>query len=574
MTTGPLRFNTVEATFGTPSDSSRMVATGEGPMGINAIGEGVRLSGITLPTGFPTNGTFRVTGFQIRATVTKGTSIYTGSMGLTVSTNDGGAAGTEQQVQFTNSSNDMVTVGGVRNLLGYGTTISAGQGLVGLELRIRAYGPPTQFNVEGINSSSTLFDTFGLSPSIEIFYESVFSSGAGDDAEKLNQIVLGAPESTTVQLSFDFDFEGQNTSFTTASNNTSQNSSGILGWAPSNPTGETDMTGWLRGSQCIDSTNNTALLWKPLSNSQTPVLSTSLHCHSWNLARTGTTSNNTGPYGGHVGNGLHDSTRQTEFLYGETSGRGDNIHHITRSPSVKIDEVYDDFVNGDFTQVYLEFYLYSFGPSVGNLYVYSDNSSTSTDGSATLLAKCMHYTGGTFNFQTNTSGVTHSHVLIPTDATSGFTQSSTYGYQSYYQNLPTSIQNSDMTANQSTFNTYWQRIRIPLHGGSIGSDTVSTNMMSSSFQSDVNNHTQHFYFVYQPANSTTLVASAKTEVGNHTPTFTTSLSGHSGFFGDLAIDDVRLIGVSPQTTTIKKVNDVGAQDTAHIIFDFVNLYDD
>ena len=574
MTTGPLRFNTVEATTGTPDGSANMVGTGQGEMTINSQGEGVRLSGLTLPSGFPSNGTFRVTGFQIRATVTKGTSIFTGNLGFTVSTSDAATSGTEQQLSFTNSTNEMRSIGGVRDLLGYGTQINTQQALAGLELRIRSFGPPTQCKVVGIRDVSTLFSTFGLSPSIEVFYEMRNSSGDGDDIEALNQIDAATPSVEDVQESFDYNFEGQNHSTSSVTQSAQENASGIIGWNPSNPSGQTDMTGWRRGSQCIDTTNNSEFLWKPLANSETPVLSTTRHCHSWNLHDSGTGSNNTGPYSGHAGGGLHATPRENEFLYTETSSRGDNIHHIVRTPAIKMDEVYTNFTNGDFDEVYLEFYLYAFGPSVGNLYVYHDNSSTSTDGNATLLAKCMHYTGGSFSGTANTSGVTHSHILANTNASSGFTQISTYSYQSYYQTSPNNIPTSAMTSSQSDYDTYWQRIRIPLHGALIGGDTPVTNMMDSTWQGVTANHTQYFYFVYQCSSSTSLVTDSKTEVGNHTATHTTSLSGHSGFFGDLAIDDVRVVGVADAVKYIKKVNDVGAQSTDHIIFDFMNLYDD
>lgn len=572
MTTGPLRFNTVELSIGSPSGSANMVGTGSGLMTLNQNGEGVRLGGLTLPSGFPSNGTFQVTGFMLRFVANKGTGINPGTIGLRVASGNGATLGTEQVLTFSNSSNLGFSVGGVRNLLGYPTVLTASQQVTDLELFIRAAAPGTIFQVLGITSGGNGESTFGMSPTIEIFYEMRDSSGDGDDIDSLNQIDAGTAAVEDTQGNYIFNFENQ-THSTSSITTTQSNSSGILGWAPNNPSNGTDMTNWKRGSQCVDSTNNASLKWKLASNTKTPVLQTTRSCHSWNLHDQGTGSSNTGPYSGHVGNGLHASgSRTNEFMYAETSGSKDRIHHIVRSAGITLTSVYSAYAAGTYTGIFLEFYLYAFGPSIGNLYIYADTEQESTDGAAELLAKCMHYSDGTYSGSSHTGGKCHSHILVPSDATSGFTQISTYSYESYYN---TAIPTSAMTTADSGYNTYWQRIRIPLHGSFSGQnfqDTPDFNMMTADFIAE--QARQHFYFVYQCSDSTTLVNSSKTEVGNHTTTFTTSLSGHQGFFGDIAVDDVRIVGTKPGANNIKFVNDVNTGGADHIIFNFTNLYDD
>ena len=172
-----------------------------------------------------------------------------------------------------------------------------------------------------------------------------------------NDKVIGVTKPATGAMNILYDFENQNVQ-----------ENGGADWSPSG-----DHSSWATDTAVVTGGGS----WgNPAGNSNTTT-------DGWNLGQGGTASSGTGPNGGvHSDlNGTHDTSGK--YMYVEGTGVKDDRVCVVRSPGINFSTTMNDTGNN----LDLKFWLHNFASSgaTHNLYIYIDDTATSTEASATAL---------------------------------------------------------------------------------------------------------------------------------------------------------------------------------------------
>ena len=181
--------------------------------------------------------------------------------------------------------------------------------------------------------------------------------------------VIGAEKSTAATSLVLYNFNDQTT-----------NEVGSQDWNPSGT-----HSGWETDTACVTGGGS----WgNPAGNSNTIT-------DGWNLGYGGTGSTGTGPLGG-----VHDNldgsyNSSTRYMYVEGTGVKDDRVCVVRTPGIN----YSTTMSNTALNLNLKYWLhqYSSNNSGHNLYIYIDDSSTSTISSATLLSTITDFSAFSAN---------------------------------------------------------------------------------------------------------------------------------------------------------------------------------
>tara|TARA_X000001388_G_scaffold71786_1_gene61849 strand:- start:1606 stop:2394 length:789 start_codon:yes stop_codon:yes gene_type:complete len=186
--------------------------------------------------------------------------------------------------------------------------------------------------------------------------------------------VIGAEKSTSATSLVLYNFNNQTT-----------NENGSSDWNPSSGATGVSHAGWETDTACVTGGGS----WgNPAGNSNTQT-------DGWNLGYGATGSTGTGPLGG-----VHDNldgsyNASTRYMYVEGTGVKDDRVCVARTPGIN----YSTTMSNTALNLNLKYWLhqYSSNNSGHNLYIYIDDSSTSTASSATLLSTITDFSAFTAN---------------------------------------------------------------------------------------------------------------------------------------------------------------------------------
>ena len=174
--------------------------------------------------------------------------------------------------------------------------------------------------------------------------------------------------------------------------NQTTNEAGNRDWNPTAGASGVSHAGWETDTACVTGGGS----WgNPASNSNTIT-------DGWNLGFGGTTSGQTGPNGGVHSDldGSHDTSGR--YMYVEGTGVKDDRVCVVRTPGINFSTTMSDTS----LNLNLKYWLhqYSSNSSGHKLYVYIDNSSTSTESDATLLESITSFSDGSNGFYNSSNG--------------------------------------------------------------------------------------------------------------------------------------------------------------------------
>ena len=549
-TTGPLRFQSVANNpFGAVTNPNFLITTGEG----NATGmaTGFRLDDINLPSDFPSDGNFTVQGFKLR--LLSSFSAQGTVVNVQLTFGNGAFGGTAQTIQQFASGSVESIFGGPNNMLGVSSSSVTTQAAIeGMELKFTlANGNSSNVSFAGDPDTGAAAGILGTVPSVEIFYTT------DDEATSINEVSMPT-DATSTYTTFNNDFTGQTTSSSTAPNNSTSHNTG---WSPSDGGGNGDYTGWENGKDCVDLatsffgtsySGNSDGRWidgaSSTLDSTVPQLENRF-VRGWGMDTGTTPSGGTGPHGGLAGNsgnnfsnGATNSSTTNKYLYTETTSGDNQMHHLFRTP--QIDLAGNDYTGSD--RLFLEFWLYASGVSCGNLYIYShsNQSLTANHFQANLLATIYCFSNNTGGSTSSTSTTVKTFARGLLRFTSGEQSTSSPFYTGSWN-----ITSGTVTANNSDYDTSYIRCRIPIHG-----DYNGTAMSGGDLRTQ-NSGRHHFYFLHQPHENLTQIASSRTNSGGSGSNTNVQFVG---FRGDMAIDQIAIVKVDGGNETITSINEVPA----------------
>ncbi len=187
--------------------------------------------------------------------------------------------------------------------------------------------------------------------------------------------------------------------------NQSTNENGGSDWNPTAGASGVSHAGWETDTACVTGGGN----WgNPAGNSNTIT-------DGWNLGFGGTASTGTGPLGGVDSDldGSHDTSGR--YMYVEGTGVKDDRVCVVRTPGINFSTTMSDTS----LNLNLKFWLhqYSSNNSGHNLYIYIDDSSTSTHAAATLLSTITDFSAYSANASSWTQQTISLNSYRTTDST-------------------------------------------------------------------------------------------------------------------------------------------------------------
>lgn len=174
--------------------------------------------------------------------------------------------------------------------------------------------------------------------------------------------------------------------------NQSIQENGANDWVPSSPASGVGHAGWANDTACVTGGGS----WgNPAGNANTTT-------DGWNLGFGATSSGGTGPNGGVHSNldGTHDSLGR--YMYVEGTGVKDDRVCVVRTPGMNFSTTMSDTS----LNLNLKYWLHQYSQNSDGhkLYVYIDDSSTSTESDATLLESITSFSDGSNGFYNSSNG--------------------------------------------------------------------------------------------------------------------------------------------------------------------------
>lgn len=331
--------------------------------------------------------------------------------------------------------------------------------------------------------------------------------------------------------------------------------SGSSRWTPSGTA-----SSWAVGTNCITTQGNPSEYWLVgTSDPRLPEFPVNQVVGDWHCDAGETSSNHTGPFGGHTGNGAFSTSSAYDYIYTEMS------NGAQRSSPLVVRTAGYSLGDSSAAGLDLEFYVWASGVAIGTLAVY-ESTASATYGNASnirLLAKFKGYTfneSGTGAINNLTSKTRLKGVLNLNNGLQSFSSPFFDEIWPYTDTAATPVNSTDSEAT-------WKKVTIPLDGYYNDAATDYPNYL------DDTTETRYFYFVYHIYANQSELTSAGNDSNLNSAGDTTTTSGFANYAGDIAIDDFRIYKstAGSQTVHIDSINKVDADGTPAVSWNGVTL---